>query len=423
MLVFSLTAGALCLFVTRRWGVWPGVLAAGAWVFQPNLFGHGHYATYDALLSSLWVGSILTFAAAVERPVQERRPRWGWAIVFGLLVACAADTKFTGWLLPLPFLAWSVLYRNRRGFLTLLVGLGVGLVLLYALNPPWWYEPLAGVERFLRSNLTRGQSRRIPVLFLGQVYSTPDGSLPWYNTLIWTLFVVPVGFLGLALAGVCRALGRARSEPFGVLAIGHWGFLLILRALPHTPGHDGVRQFLPAFGVLALVAGLGAAWVCDRFTRAAKPLILAALVEGALSVALLMPVPLSYYSPLVGGLPGATRLGMEPTYYWDALTDDALDWLNAHPAGKVWFATYPTSWLYLRDTGRLRTPLLLPTEPGAVAWYVLQNRPGEFRPQQRLLAERGRPAYVVQKQGVALLWIFPYSEVERLNSGVGRRAW
>ena len=333
--------------------------------------------------------------------------------MFGLLAGCAADTKFTGWLLPLPFLAWSLLYRDRRGFLTLLVGLGVAIVLLYALNPPWWNEPLAGVERFLRSNLTRGRTRPIPVQFLGQVYLTPKASLPWYNTLVWTLFVVPVGFLGLALVGVCRALGRARSEPFGLLAVGHWAFLLILRALPHTPGHDGVRQFLPAFGVLALVAGLGAASICDRFTRAGKPLILAALVEGALSVALLMPVPLSYYSPLVGGLPGAARLGMEPTYYWDALTDDALDWLNAHSDGKVRFATYPTSWLYLRDTGRLRARFL-PTEPGAVAWYVLQNRPGEFRPQQRLLAERGRPAYVVQKQGVALLWIFPYSELERL---------
>ena len=242
---------------------------------------------------------------------------------------------------------------------------------------------------------------------------TPNASLPWYNTLVWTLFVVPAGFLGLALVGVGRALSRARSEPFGVLAVGHWGFLLILRALPHTPGHDGVRQFLPAFGVLALVAGLGAAWVCDRLTRTGRPLILAALVEGALSVALLMPVPLSYYSPLVGGLPGATRLGMEPTYYWDALTDDALDWLNAHPDGKVWFATYPTSWHYLRNTGRLRVGFL-PTEPGAVAWYVLQNRPGEFWPWQRILAERGRPAYVVRKQGVALLWIFPYSEIEGL---------
>ena len=36
----------------------------------------------------------------------------------------------------------------------------------------------------------------------------------------------------------------------------------------------------------------------------------------------MMPVPLSYFSPIVGGLPGATALGMEPTYYWDGLDSD-----------------------------------------------------------------------------------------------------
>jgi hypothetical protein len=126
-----------------------------------------------------------------------------------------------------------------------------------------------------------------------------------------------------------------------------------------------------------------------------------------------MPVPLSYYSPLVGGLPGAARLGMEPTYYWDALTGDALDWLNTHDKGKVQFATFPTSWFYLRQTGRLRAHIL-PKDPEPWAWYVMQNRPGEFRPEQRRLVELGRPAYVVWKQGVPLLWIFPYSELERV---------
>ena len=27
---------------------------------------------------------------------------------------------------------------------------------------------------------------------------------------------------------------------------------------------------------------------------------------------------------------GATALGMEPTFYWDSLTDDALDWIKAN---------------------------------------------------------------------------------------------
>ncbi len=94
----------------------------------------------------------------------------------------------------------------------------------------------------------------------------------------------------------------------------------------------------------------------------------------------MMPVPLSYFSPLVGGLRGATALGMEPTYFWDGLSDEAIDWLNMHtpPGRSVRFATFPTSWLYLKQTGRFRFPLA-PIDPGKPAWLVIQNRPGAFR--------------------------------------------
>ena len=58
-------------------------------------------------------------------------------------------------------------------------------------------------------------------------------------------------------------------------------------------------------------------------------------MEGAVSIAVMMPVPLSYFSPLVGGLPGATKLGMEPTYYWDALSPEARRWLAENTAARA----------------------------------------------------------------------------------------
>ena len=48
--------------------------AAGAWVLQPQLFAHGHYATTDGPLASLWVGAILAFAeAAIPARHGDRR--------------------------------------------------------------------------------------------------------------------------------------------------------------------------------------------------------------------------------------------------------------------------------------------------------------------------------------------------------------
>jgi hypothetical protein len=219
----------------------------------------------------------------------------------------------------------------------------------------------------------------------------------------------------LALVGVGRAIRKRRTEPVGLLLVGHWVFLLLLRALPHTPGHDGERQFLPAFGILALVAALGGASALDWSKRWGKGVIAFALAEGALSVALMLPVPLSYFSPIVGGLPGAAKLGMEPTYYWDALSDDAIDWLNreTRPGEKVLFATNPTTWLYLRRQGKLK-PDFRPFGPGTRAWYVVQNRPGAFSEFDRAVVAKVRPAHVVRKWGVPLLWIYRYKDLERM---------
>lgn len=433
MIAFSIASGAIFAAFRRRWGAWPAAMAAGAWILQPQMFALGHYAGYDAILSALWVGAILAFAQAFEiaekegpseSPTPSPPSRWAWVVVFGILCGWAADTKLTGWFLPFPFLAWTALARSRRGLWILLAGGVVAVVTLYAFNPPWWGDPIGGPIRFFRSNLSRGETIPIPVLFLGRVVLTPRESLPWYNTLVWTAIATPVGFLLFAIAGAARSTGLRKSpDPLPVLAAGHWLFLLVLRALPHTPGHDGVRQFLPAFGCLALVAGGGAAWTVTRFGRWGKALVALALAEGAISVAVMMPVPLSYYSPIVGGLPGAARLGMESTYFWDALTDDALESLHrrVRPGQNVRFATYPTAWLHLQKTGKLRVDFW-PSASVRPSFYVLQNRPGAFRPVDRLLVARfgADPKNILsEKLGVPLVWMFPYEAVEAVQRPSG----
>lgn len=434
MIAFSLAAGGIFAAFRRRWGAWPATMAAGAWALQPQMFALGHYAGYDALLSALWVGAILAFARAVESPVGwaerpaltqgpkaegGRPPRWGWAVLFGVSCGWAADTKLTGWFLPFPFLAWTALTRSRRGARTLAVGGAVAALVLFAFNPAWWADPIGGVAGFFRSNLSRGQTIPIQVLFLGDVYRTPNQSLPWYNTLVWTAIATPVGFLAFAIAGAVRSVKL--RDPMATLAVGNWLFVLLLRALPNTPGHDGIRLFLPAFGCLALAAGVGAAWAVEAWGRWGKALVAAALAEGLVSVAVIMPVPLSYFSPIVGGLPGAARLGMEPTYFWDALTDDALERLHSRvKAGEnVRFANYPTSWLHLRKVGKLRVDFL-PSSSVRPSYYVLQNRPGIFRPEDRRLVEAfgADPRNVLcEKFGVPLVWLFTAEQVGTLTRG------
>jgi hypothetical protein len=417
--VFSLTAGAIFVFLLARHGLPAAVAAYAAWIWQPHLFALAHYATYDGLLTSFWVGATLAFAKAVEPANGHSRraiPRWPWVVFFSTLSACAMGTKLTGWFVPIPLAFWAIAYRQRAGLIALAVGFVLALAILNVLIPPWWHDPIVGIGRFFESNLSRDRTTPLPTLFLGTIYQTPDGSLPWYNTIVWTLMVTPVGFLLLALNGVHRAVTKPKSHALDGLFLASWVFPLLLRSLPHTPGHDGVRQFLPAFGFLAIMAGLGAGGGKERNRRWRCGILIIAVFEGILSVVVMMPVPLSYYSPLVAGLPGAARLGMEPTFYWDALQPDILDWLNNHTTAyeRVLFARYPTSWLYLRQTKRLRAGIL-PTEPGEWKWYVLQNRPGAFRPWEREMIAHGNPVRIYDKLGVPLLWVFPYGELQKFQ--------
>jgi len=105
---------------------------------------------------------------------------------------------------------------------------------------------------------------------------------------------------------------------------------------------------------------------------------------------------------------------MEPTFYWDGLDAEARSWLKSHtgPGQTIEFATFPTSWFYLRQTGELPR-IHSPFDRGRPVWYVLQNRPGAWSPLDRRLVEQAEPAFQVKKFGVPLVWVFPFAEVEK----------
>jgi hypothetical protein len=133
---------------------------------------------------------------------------------------------------------------------------------------------------------------------------------------------------------------------------------------------------------------------------------------------------LSYYNLAIGGLRGATALGMEPTYYWDGLDDSVLDWLhqNTSEGEKVRFAAGPSENLALmRQWGTLRRDFDANT-PGRFRWYVLQRRPSAWQPADRWLIEHGTPSFRnMPRSGgigpwrldVALVEVYAYQEYLR----------
>src|SRR5262249_40998332 len=122
----------------------------------------------------------------------------------------------------------------------------------------------------------------------------------------------------------------------------------------------------------------------------------AALAGEATSVARYYPQTLSHFSVLVGGVRGAARLGIEPTYWWDALDGEVLEWINSHTAANAaaafsWIPDYNVA--LLQGWGRLRTRQSDPTWGIPFKWYVLQNRTSVLTDVDRKLMESYTPAY------------------------------
>jgi hypothetical protein len=418
--LFALTVGVVYGVMARHYGRSAGLMASLGLLTMPRVFAHAHLASYDAPTLCLWFLAVAAYLRAVESPpTAEGRP-WAWTVVFGVAWGCAAATKFTGWFLPFPLIAWAGLYRDRRAARALVLGAVVAALVVYALIPTWWAEPVRGVQVFLGSNLTRDRLLPIPTLFFGKIYRF---SLPWYNTIVWTAIVVPPATLALALMGIGRVIAGRLRDRVGTLLLACWAFLMVLKALPNAPGHDGERLFLPAFVFLACLSGAGLATVVSWLGQIARPRVARALAAAVLTLAMgsgawstwrYHPLQLSYYNALIGGLSGASRAGMEPTYYWDAVTPDVRDWLNAHTeaGGSVAFNFPAVTFEYLHHWGLLRPSPLTPRDRGP-RWFVVMNRPGHLLyPRKNLgqfLLERARQVFVKTPDvapDVSLIFIF-----------------
>jgi 4-amino-4-deoxy-L-arabinose transferase-like glycosyltransferase len=415
MAFHALAAAMIFAVIARRFGRLPGIVAAACWATSPQVFGLAHYATYDGLLNSLWILGTLTAIVATDRTAAGRRSMRLWVIV-GIILGAAMSTKLSGYFLVFPLAAAVAFQGFRKKDIVGLFTAGIiALVSLYVFNPSWWCEPVEGPIRFFRSNLSRALTIPIETLYFGKVYVTPNESLPWSNTLVLTVMTMPVLTLACAAVALFAGLRSKADRRFAAILFVAWAVPTGLRALPHTPGHDGVRQFVAGLGVATVLVGLSIAAIHRRWPKAALAMGALVVAESAVSMAAMLPVPLSYFSPAAGGLPGAQRLGMEPTYYWDGLTGEAVDWLNQNtpPDRKIAFLGFPTSFLYLNQTGQLR-PDVNPMTPGQYRWMVIQNRPGNWKERDRAVIRDLKPAFVYEKLGVWLTAVYDMDEVLKI---------
>jgi 4-amino-4-deoxy-L-arabinose transferase-like glycosyltransferase len=420
MLLFALAAGAMFYRLVRDYRSWSvGIVAVAVLLSMPRMFAHAHFATLDGPLTACWVLAWAAFVPAARD--------WRWIPLFALALGLTLAAKFTGWLAPVPFALWAICYRDRRALVAVALGVPLAIAVFVLVNPPLWGHPLTGLGTFFDLNLHRAADPRLNIStqFFGHMYNL-DYPLPWYNTLAWTAITVSPLSLLFGVLGIVATLRRAGGDRGSMLLVLLWATLVVVRALPWAPPHDGVRLFLPSFAFFAALAGVGAGRALYRNSLLeperiiaqgwARVAIVLMLLAGTFDAVSYFPHGLSYYNRLIGGLRGAVYLGMEPTYYWDSLDRDTLAWLSAHTARDetIRFAAYPPRNLALLKRWGLVDRL--PAEPGQFRWYVLQRRPSAHQPADLWLIENAKPAYERTFLGVPLLDVYSYADYERARA-------
>jgi hypothetical protein len=324
----------------RWYGPLAGAVAPLSLVLMPRVFGHAHLAALETIVNLTCTAAVLYLAdvwdgepqSAVSDqsvpPVEQKRVRKRWLLqsaTGGLLFGLALLTKVQAVLLPIPVALWAMICLRWRALPRLAVwGITGGLVFLL-LWPHLWDSPVGRLQEYLGRTTDRAT---LYVWYLGRVIA--DRDVPWHYPWVMFLTTVPVG---LHLAGLFGLWGpgkpawRARREALllaGIL------FPLVVFSIPGVAVYDGERLFSQVFPLWSLLIGRGAVclwqWLAGRLSNRLATCGLAALLAaqgyGLWSMA---PCWLSYYNLAAGGLPGASKLGLEISYWGDGVTRGLLE--------------------------------------------------------------------------------------------------
>jgi 4-amino-4-deoxy-L-arabinose transferase-like glycosyltransferase len=425
MLLAGLLVGLVYLMIADDCGDMAGLAAVGAMLTMPRLFFHAHLAALDFPAAAATTAVCYLF----WRTCAQSGLRW--SIWLGVAYGLASGMKVTALFdIPIVLLLWTVVYQRRiRTVGRLFVMVGVGL-LVWLLFWPWlyhdtWQRVIEYIRFMTVDHYVVGQWYR------NRFFMPP----PWHYPFVITLAVVPL--TTTLLAGVGAVAAARRHQALGALLLLGALVPMLLLASGKSQLFDGERLWLPTFPFIAALAGLGFAqlaraiqWAVGRVGRTvwAGPIVATAAVVSlapqTVAAADLYPHLLSYYSESVGGLIGATQLGLETTYWADTY-GQALPYLNTHalPGAMVWVEADDVM-LYYQRTGQLRRDLRIASPHGSqgivkgVEGYAAPFQDADFVVVEyrqsgldgglrRLMAER-TPAYQVSYRGTPLMEIYEH---------------
>ncbi|HEY0464216.1 MAG TPA: hypothetical protein VGC79_08410, partial [Polyangiaceae bacterium] len=254
--------------------------------------------------------------------------------------------------------------------------------------------------------------------FLGQTYWKPP--MPRLYAWVMTLATVPGVTLLLFALGLAASWWR-RSQPSTPLL---WLLCLLMCYAPWwsntTPIFGGTKHWMTAYPFLCLFAGSGFAFAAARIAELVAGKSWASAAPAALAISVLLgplcmtlhstPWGLSFYTPLVGGAPGAASLGLNRSF-WGYTTGAMQGEINQRAAPRAQVFVHDTalaSWEMLRLDHRVRSDLRggLSIPPSSLALFHFE--PHMRRVEYQTWVEYGHdsPSAIKTYDGVPIVWLY-----------------
>jgi 4-amino-4-deoxy-L-arabinose transferase-like glycosyltransferase len=405
--LFLLSTYAAFRFVRGEFGAAAAWGAALSMPLIPALFGFARLGQLDGAVASMYLIS----AVALHRMLARGGGWWtAWA---GTLLGLAFATKLNVFPLVPAALLWAAIYR-REAFARLFASIGVGAITFFAVWPWLWPDPVGRTWEFL--TWTAGLQNERFAYYLGQWWA----GAPFHYPLVALVVLVPLAVAVAGVIGVVRLFAEAQNPAAGWILL-NLTLVVAVAGSGLVPIYGGPRQFLAAYPLWALCAGVGIGWIASKL-RPRPAITLAAFAALSLPGMLWTGTanPLEYYGEAVGLIPGARSLGFETTYLADTYKP-AVEWVSGvAPRGATVYAqagTHPVLESY-RRIGELREDLrpayLAPIAPEGPtrdekprenSYFLFLPRQSIYTDQMLALEER-RPLYEYAKGGVPLIRVY-----------------
>jgi hypothetical protein len=269
--------------------------------------------------------------------------------------------------------------------------------------------------------------------FLGHTYWKPP--MPLGYAWMMTFGTVPLATLLLFGLGLVHWLSGTRAathesaaamnDELGRSAPGLlWVLAVTVSYAPwlyeQTPIFGGTKHWLTAYPFLCLLAGRGFHWLLEQLRAAGFApqrdrlracSVGACLLAGPIAMTVHShPFGLTFYTPLVGGAPGAATLGLNRGF-WGYTTGSLTNAINRDAASNASIYVHDTalqSFDMLRLDGRLRDDLrpTLAIQQSSIALY--HHEPHMARVEYQIWVEYGTlvPTTIACYDGVPVTWMY-----------------